>query len=51
MSQKQSKRVRAERRKMEQETAEMRRRLAYRERRPPLWNLPAYIKWRMEGMK
>ena len=29
MSQKQSKKVRAERRKMEQETAEMRRRLAY----------------------
>lgn len=51
MSQKQSKRVRAERRKMQQETAEMRRRLAYLERRPPLWKLSAYIKWRMEGMK
>ena len=44
MSQKQSKRVRTERRKMEQETAEMRRRLAYLERRPTAWNLSAYIK-------
>ena len=51
MSQKQSKRVRAERRKMEQQTAEMRRRLAYLERRPLVWNLPAYIKWRKEGLK
>lgn len=51
MSQRQSKKVRIERRKMEKETAEMRRRLDYLERRPPMWNIPAYIKWRREGLK
>lgn len=51
MSQKQSKKVRAERRRMDKEFAEMIRRLDYLERRPPVWNLPAYIKWCKEKTK
>lgn len=49
MNQRQCKRQRKAAKKLDQERERFWRVLDYLERRPPVWRLLAYIKWRREG--